>query len=247
PEPAEARYYNIETKPRFDFYIYWMGMAPGCSGTCWYGNQVINDTSVNVTVNGWMCVEVMLKLNSSLSTNNGELAMWINGTLIAQFAQGTFHDGFQWRSDASVKNNWLRLIHYDSVDSTGRIRFDDLVVAKSYIGPLNTGSTSTTTAPIANPLDSVKVYPNPCKLTGSNNVKISKLTSTSAVKIFSANGEFIKSFDTTDLSYLFSDDSYTVCWNGKNTDGIEVPRGVYFLKVTDQNGNEKSKKVVVTK
>lgn len=155
----------VESSLRFDFYTYWMHMRTWQNpitdpNTAYYGNDLINDASLITPVDKWMCVEIMVKLNDPVDSYNGELAMWIDGKEIAHLMQGspngtwvgdsflpslsgTPFEGFQWRNTYDLDINWLWLLHYvtdDPLGHVGRMWFDDVVVAKSYIGPINTSS-----------------------------------------------------------------------------------------------------------
>ena len=52
-------------------------------------------------------------------------------------------EGFQWRNVADLSINWVWLLHYVTQDPAGyegKIWYDDVVLATSYIGPINTSS-----------------------------------------------------------------------------------------------------------
>ncbi|HTF56588.1 MAG TPA: hypothetical protein VK661_05070, partial [Planctomycetota bacterium] len=54
-------------------------------------------------------------------------------------AAGTPFEGFQWRNDANLNLNYLWIEHYaDTVasGSTLAVKYDHIVVARSYIGPM---------------------------------------------------------------------------------------------------------------
>lgn len=161
--PAGNERFSIAAEPvnadlRFDFYIYWMGMRASPQGEYW-GNTFLQDAKLKVPVDRWMCVEIMVKLNNPVQAFNGELALWIDGRQIIHLREGSpfgrwlwnmFHpnttegapfEGFQWRNDSQLKINWIWLLHYvteASAGLVGKVWFDDIVLAKSYIGPLNT-------------------------------------------------------------------------------------------------------------
>jgi len=110
----------------------------------------------------WYCVEFMLKANTP-GKHDGEQAAWINGEKIMHWKTGCvdgmwFRDrfrfcedwiknpkpfeGFSWRTDPNLKINIAKfewwVPDYQSVKSTNGIcivYFDDIVIAKKYIGP----------------------------------------------------------------------------------------------------------------
>ncbi len=151
---AEVTQEKVATST-FDFYNYWPGMKttsffPGK----YYGNSFINDSNVTINLNEWTCIEVRLKLNNPLSSTNGEISMWINGQQVSDVKAGTIgtwqednffpgsgtaFDGFQWRTDPNLMINYFSLSHFVDQDPQGHVNsiyFDHVVVAKSYIGPI---------------------------------------------------------------------------------------------------------------
>jgi hypothetical protein len=159
PEPSNSSL-------RFDLYTYWMGMRPSPTGEFW-GNTFIQDSSLVVRPDQWMCVEVMVKMNNPVSSNNGELALWVDGRQIIHLKPGSplgrwnvnlfFPDvngspfeGFQWRSTAQLNLNWIWLLYYASSNPSGlvgKMWFDHVVLAKTYIGPINAAAPSDTIRP----------------------------------------------------------------------------------------------------
>jgi hypothetical protein len=159
PEPANA---NM----RFDLYTYWMRMRPSPTGQYW-GNTFIQDPTVVVRRDAWTCVEVMAKTNNPMSASNGELALWIDGTQVIHLREGaprgrwnanTFRpdptgspfEGFQWRSVSQLNMNWIWLLYYTTANPrglVGRVWFDHVVLARSYIGPINTSAVRETSPP----------------------------------------------------------------------------------------------------
>jgi len=158
-KPTGSDHFQVNTEPsannEFGFYSYWMGMYPDGHGDYW-GNVFHQPPSL--MVNTWFCVEVMIKLNNPVSASNGELAYWINGTKVLHLGpgfpkvtrsggnwwiddQGSPFPGFQWRNTLDLKLNFM-WIQNDVADRTppGSLRIDHIVVARSYIGPLQSGT-----------------------------------------------------------------------------------------------------------
>jgi len=143
----------------FDHYDYWMNMRIAGDGNYW-GNTLLNSPNVKVTPGQWACVEQMVKLNNPVTAFNGEHAIWINGVKVShlgqgfpngtwsggnftQSASGSPFEGFRWRSDANLNLNWIWLQNYSPSDPAGvtsGMLFDHVVVAKSYIGCMTTGT-----------------------------------------------------------------------------------------------------------
>ena len=111
----------------------------------------------------WICVEWMVKVNT-IGEHDGELAFWIDGKKVGHWGPGfpvgswirdrfvtsgswnkdpKPFEGFDWRTDERLKVNrlWLQWYVSDRVTEGGKtdtniVYFDDLVVAKKYIGPI---------------------------------------------------------------------------------------------------------------
>lgn len=145
---------------RFDLYTYWKDMrAWATPPTTYYGNTFVQDPNVKPPLDAWLCVEVMIKLNDPVTSANGELALWLDGKRITHLgpgfpkgrwvkdtwrpdSAGTPFEGFQWRDAAALDLNFLKIQHYVTADPAGyvgRVRFDHVVLAREYIGPLATG------------------------------------------------------------------------------------------------------------
>lgn len=149
---------------RWDFYSYWMGMRSSPDQKSW-GHDFINDDDLKVERGRWICVELMMKMNEPATEGNGEQALWINGKswkkngqiishLGKNFPKGNWvwdsftpdpggvpFKGFQWRSDKKLNINFLWILLYITdapENNVSKVWFDDVVVAKKYIGPINT-------------------------------------------------------------------------------------------------------------
>jgi hypothetical protein len=154
PEPANA-------SMRFDLYTYWMRMRPSPAGQYW-GNTFVQNPRVAARPEAWMCVEVMAKMNTPTSASNGELALWIDGAQVIHLREGaprgrwnanmffpdstgSSFEGFQWRNVSQLNLNWIWLLYYTTGNPkgfVGRVWFDHVVLARSYIGPINTSMLS---------------------------------------------------------------------------------------------------------
>jgi len=129
----------------------------------YYGNTFISDSTFNVLRGEWLCIEVMVKMNYPTTERNGEQAVWVNGLpwyvggqlashLGEGFPYGNWQsatwapslagvpfDGFRWRSVEELKLNFFWLETYITTAPTGyvsKVWFDDIVIAKEYIGPI---------------------------------------------------------------------------------------------------------------
>jgi len=149
-------------KWRWDFYSYWMGMRSSPDKKSW-GHDFINDENLKVERGKWICIELMVKMNEPVAESNGEQALWINGKSWSKDGQIISHlgkgfpkgkwvwdsfipdlggepfEGFQWRNTKDLKLNFLWLLLYITEAPPGHkslVWFDDIVVAKKYIGPI---------------------------------------------------------------------------------------------------------------
>lgn len=152
--------------PGMDTYLYWGDMKSYDGGNTCYGNTMIsegrtgfgNPPAAAAPVNKfdqWMCVEVMVKLNNPITAYNGELRIWQDGKEVGHWGPGFPHghwlkdkwynnpsdpafQGFRWRTDDKLNINWLwfEFFHDDPKAPSSNIKFDHLVMATKYIGPI---------------------------------------------------------------------------------------------------------------
>src|SRR6185503_9014107 len=121
-----------------------------------WGNLLLNDPNVFGRAGTWMCVEQMVKLNTPVTSSNGEHAIWLDGVKVSHVGQGfpngfwaggnfnqdpagTPFEGIRWRSDANLKLNWIWLQNdspYDPAGFSSTMRFDHVVAAREYVGCL---------------------------------------------------------------------------------------------------------------
>ena len=147
------------------FYTYWKDMIATPDGGYWGSTFTRGVPGRTVNRGQWICAEIMIKCNNPVSDNNGELAFWIDGQLIRYggqivswtgkgFPKGTWtwnmfspsatgqpFEGFQWRTVDQLKVNFLWTYIYITTAPSGyvsRVWFDNIVVAKEYIGPIVT-------------------------------------------------------------------------------------------------------------
>jgi len=149
---------------RWDFYSYWMEMRGNPNPGTYWGNDFINDDNLTAVKGEWVCVELMMKMNYPTTERNGEQAIWINGQLWQENGQITSHlgegfpkgywvwdswhpdpssapfEGYRWRSVEALKLNFLWMLAYITTSTDpghiNKVWFDDIVVAKEYIGPI---------------------------------------------------------------------------------------------------------------
>jgi hypothetical protein len=116
---------------RWNFYSYWHTMSASPDGKFW-GNAFRPATADDIQRGKWICAEFMLKHNSP-GQADGEQAFWIDGELEGHWK------GINWRKSPTLWANALTLESYITDrwtrHPTNIVFFDNLVVARQYIGP----------------------------------------------------------------------------------------------------------------
>lgn len=148
----------------WDFYTYWQGMHVHGDGRYWGTPFLSGVAKPKVERGKWICVEMMVKANDPTTESNGEQAFWIDGELWrvdgqvvshigkgfpkGRWTGGWWHpdaahqgsfEGFQWRSAEELAVNYVWAYLYITKAPAGhisRVWFDNIVVAKSYVGPI---------------------------------------------------------------------------------------------------------------
>ncbi|YCM46458.1 hypothetical protein V2O64_10555 [Verrucomicrobiaceae bacterium 227] len=115
----------------WNFYSYWHEMKPSPDKRYW-GNQFMTKEQKGIEKEKWICAEFMLKHNTP-GERDGEQAFWIDGKLMGHWK------GIGWRTTESLKANALTLESYITDRWTKNpvniVEFDNLVIAREYIGP----------------------------------------------------------------------------------------------------------------
>ncbi len=149
---------------RWDFYTYWQGMHAHGDGAHWGTPFLVEGSHPKVERGKWICVEMMIKVNDPVDASNGEQAFWIDGKLWRRDGQVVSHigpgfprgqwtggwwspdnnlmttfEGFKWRSVSKLAINYIWTSLYITNAPDGQVTkvwFDNIVVAKEYIGPI---------------------------------------------------------------------------------------------------------------
>ncbi|HZP83265.1 MAG TPA: hypothetical protein VFB21_16605 [Chthonomonadaceae bacterium] len=148
----------------WNFYAYWPEMKGSADGKFW-GNGLTPAQPALAPRDRWQCVEIMMKCNSAPDKRDGELALWLDGKLTAHFYKGARRgpwtgmgftlmekggepfEGFRWRTTNDLKINFFWLLYYVTENAARQnhvarpkdmdtVWFDDIVVATTYIGPI---------------------------------------------------------------------------------------------------------------
>lgn len=132
-----------------NLYTYYLDMEPDRKMDKYWGNgffppgpakgAAAGASRIIPPLDQWQCWEFMIQANTAPDKSDGKQAMWVDGKLIGEFT------GIRWRSDMDLKVNclWLEHYGYDEGDPTKQywkdsqsVWFDDVVVARRYIGPM---------------------------------------------------------------------------------------------------------------
>ncbi len=157
---CDGTYFNTGMEPWFawgknpppgelNLYTYFMDMKPDPKMNKYWGNgffppgpgegRAASTNRVVPALGKWQCWEFMVQANSAPDRADGKQAMWLDGKLAGEWT------GIRWRSREDVKVNAFWLQHYgaDSGDPTKQfwrdeqtVWFDDVVIAREYIGPM---------------------------------------------------------------------------------------------------------------
>lgn len=241
--------------PGMDTYLYWGDMQSWNGGSSCYGNTMVTEgrtdyenpaspTAPIVAFDQWMCIEVMVKLNNPVTDYNGELAVWQNGVQVGHWGPGFpnghwgidkwYNDpndppfqGFRWRTDSTLDINWLWLefYHDDPNAPSSYIKYDHVVMATEYIGPIYNEILDV----IINPDDSstIQVYPNP----SSGVFSVKGLALNSELTVYNILGEKV-------FLHRPSDTFLTIDLSGYS-------KGVYSIIIDDKTKNYTCRKIVV--
>lgn len=182
-------FFNLAYEPVTDdglmeTYLYWPEMHSS-NGEC-YGNYLIRDNGNAKTLvfDQWMCVEMMIKLNTP-GEYDGEFRVWQDGEELGYwklgYPEGRWYgsnfmsssalplysfEGFKWRSadHPGLRINDIKFEFYDTESPATQhpnyVQYANIVVARKRIGPLvsPTGTSSIQHNLLKSEINS---YPNP--------------------------------------------------------------------------------------
>ena len=116
---------------KWNFYSYWHSMDVSRDGKYW-GNSFAPVESAAIEKERWICAEFMLK-HDTPGEADGEQAFWIDGELVGHWR------GIDWRTSDSLMANALTLETYITdrwtKNTVNVVDFDNVVIAREYIGP----------------------------------------------------------------------------------------------------------------
>ena len=101
------------------------------SGTLTFGEKFEARPDFSPQTDRWYCYEYMVKTNTP-GKRDGRVALWVDGTLIADFPNLRLRDV----DDLKIDRFGLGLYIADNMKCVNRKWHDDVIVATSYIGPM---------------------------------------------------------------------------------------------------------------
>ena len=127
--------YHPEQRPRFGEQWFPSGRVnpPGKEEKEMFGERFVARKEFVPKQDRWYCFELMVQANTP-GKRNGRIAYWVDGKLTADFPN------LRLRDVPSLKLNRLSLHIFSKNRRTStpvKIWYDDVVVAKSYVGPMS--------------------------------------------------------------------------------------------------------------
>jgi hypothetical protein len=94
-----------------------------------FGEDFVPRPSISAERGRWYCYELMVKLNTP-GERDGRVAFWVDGKLAGDFPNLRFRN-----TEELKANHAVILVHSSSTAPNKTLWYDDVVVARSYIGP----------------------------------------------------------------------------------------------------------------
>jgi hypothetical protein len=180
-----------------------------------FGSQFLSRPNIRCNLGTWYCCEFMIKANT-VGSRDGRIACWLDGVLIADFTN------LHLRDVDSLKINRFNLsLHAGSNPTRETWKwYDNVVAAKSYIGPVSSPG-------------SVRFQAN--RGIGLNNPSVSGTTisfvleqpSRVVVDIYTAQGVIAKRF----VNRTFTAGNHSIRWDGRNGSSMPAARGIYVARI----------------
>jgi hypothetical protein len=107
-----------------------------------FGSTFVSRPEVVPQLGRWNSYEVMVKANTP-GQRNGRIAFWLDGALIADFPNLRLRD----TTDLKIDRVGLSLHGNGGILATSKKWYDNVVISKSYIGPVSSGTSAPLPAP----------------------------------------------------------------------------------------------------
>ena len=137
PGPQVVYVYHPEQRQNFGEQWYPSGLItpPGKMGKVMFGQEFVSRPNFIPERDRWYCYELMVKANK-VGKRDGRIAFWVDGRLTGDFPN------LRLRDVDSLKINRITLQMSSMNQNANKpvaMWFDNVIVARSYIGPMFTG------------------------------------------------------------------------------------------------------------
>lgn len=125
--------YHPDQRSEWGDHFYLNGdVSPNTSLKFNYGPGFVSRPNIVVKLDRWYCYEFMVQANTP-GKRDGRIAIWLDGTLVGDFP------GLRLRDVPTLKIDRFGLSFYLGSNPKGTARkwYDNVVAAKSYIGPIS--------------------------------------------------------------------------------------------------------------
>jgi hypothetical protein len=195
-----------------------------------FGDQFIPRPQITCQLGRWYCCELMVKANT-VGLRDGRIACWLDGVLIADFPN------LRLRDVDSLKINRFNLSLHAGSNTAGETwkYYDNVVAAKSYIGPLSTAG---------------PVMPRRDQCVGSNDgfsisgpfIAFTLDRSTFVVmELFSIQGKLVRRL----TARTYPAGRYRLPWDKRGQTAGKTANGAYFIRMKTADNMLFAKKVMV--
>ena len=180
-----------------------------------FGTGFISRSNIVCKLGQWYCCELMVKANT-IGVKDGRIACWLDGKLIADF------QNLELRKADSLKINRFNLsLHAGSNPKRETFKwYDNVVAAKSYIGPMFSPG------PVRSQLNPAIGSQAPFVSGTTISFRLAQPSPVS-VDIYTAQGVIIKSL----VNNTFFAGSHSMRWDGRNGSGAPVATGMYLTRI----------------
>ena len=180
-----------------------------------FGTGFIARPDIVCKLGQWYCCELMVKANT-IGVKDGRVACWLDGKLIADF------QNLELRKADSLKINRFNLsLHARSNPKRETFKwYDNVVAAKSYIGPMFSPG------PVRSQLN-LAIGTHAPSVSGTTISFELAQPSPVVVDIYTAQGMNIRSLGNR----TFFAGSHSIRWDGRNGSGVPVAAGMYLARI----------------
>jgi hypothetical protein len=135
-EPGYTNAYVYHPEQDDVFGEHWFSDGTTSNGAQSFGPTFVSRPKVIPTRGAWICFETLVQMNTP-GTRDGRVAVWQNGTLIADWQSVRFRDV------PTVKIDQIQLENGGQGSTQQNDKwYDNLVIATSYIGPMATSGSA---------------------------------------------------------------------------------------------------------